>query len=333
MNVPSLNCLVISMNDDNQRYNLREVYVDTLCQLAQEQDHIVALDADSKEATLLNRFARQFPNRTFSFGIAEQNMVSAAAGMATIGLTPFVHTYALFLAMRALDQVRNSVAYPNLNVKLVVSHFGLDVGADGVTHQIIEDLAIMRAIPNMVVISPADDIEMASALKFMLQHRGPVYLRTGKSKVPRVHDSSYAFELGKPSVLREGHDVTIFAVGVMVGHAVRAAETLLRKGVSVQLVNCATLKPIHEKSVIESALKTGAVVTVEDHNGYGGLGGAISEILGRNCPLPIEMVSVKDQFAEAGTPEQLYERYGLSEAHIVQAVSRVVQRKQSRGTC
>ncbi len=321
------------MNVETQRYNLREVYVDTLCQFAQEQDHIVALDADSKEATLLNRFAQQFPKRTFSFGIAEQNMVSAAAGMATIGLTPFVHTYALFLAMRALDQVRNSVAYPNLNVKLVVSHFGLDVGADGVTHQIIEDLAIMRAVPNMTVISPADDIEMASAVKFMLQHRGPVYLRTGKSKVPRVHDPSYTFELGKPSVLREGHDVTIFSVGVMVGYALRAAETLLRQGVSVHLVNCATLKPINEQAVIECALKTGAVVTVEDHNGYGGLGGAIAEILGKNCPLPMEMVSAKDQFAEAGTPEQLYERYGLSEAHILQAASRVVQRKQSRGTC
>lgn len=321
------------MQVENQQFSLREVYVENLCRLADQHSGIVALDADSKEATLLNTFSQLYPQRSFSFGIAEQNMVSAAAGMATTGLTPFVHTYAQFLAMRALDQVRNSVAYPNLNVKLVVSHFGLDVGADGVTHQVVEDLAIMRAIPNMVVISPADDIEMASVTKFVAQHRGPVYLRTGKSRVPRVHDANYEFELGKPSVLREGHDVTIFAVGVMVGHALRAAETLLQKGLSVQLVNCATLKPIDEATVVDCSLKTGAVVTVEDHNGFGGLGGLIAEILGRNCPLPLEMVSVKDQFAEAGTPDQLYDRYGLSERHIIQAVSRVLQRKQLRGSC
>ena len=310
------------------RSDLREIYVETLCKLAKERADFVVLDADSKEATKVDRFARLFPDRALSFGIAEQNMVSAAAGFATTGIIPFVNTYAMFIAMRALDQVRNSVAYPNLNVKLVVSHFGLDVGSDGVTHQVIEDLAIMRALPNMIVVSPADDLEMAAATRFALQHQGPVYLRTGKSRVARVHKPGYEYQLGRPPVLIMGTDVTIFAVGVMVERALRAASEIRKEGISVLVANCSTLKPVDEEVIVSLACRTGAVVTAEDHNQYGGLGGLIAEVLSRHCPVPIEMVAVADRYGEAGTPKQLFERYGLSEAYIMQAVQRVLERKR-----
>lgn len=307
-------------------HNLRAVYADTLCELAATHERFVVLDADSTEATLVDRFRKRYPERAFSFGIAEQNMVSAAAGFATVGIKAFANTYAMFIAMRALDQVRNSVAYPNLDVKLVVSHYGLDVGQDGVTHQLIEDLAIMRAVPNLVVLSPADDLEMAQATRWTLTYPGPVYLRTGKTKVPRVHADDYTFKLGQPSVVRSGTDVTIFAVGVMVGRALRAAQRLAQDGISALVVNVATLKPIDEQAVVELAQRTGAVVTCEDHSRYGGLGGLVSEILGRHRPLPIEMVAVADCYAEAGTPDELFPRYGLSEAHVAAATRKVLER-------
>lgn len=308
---------------------LRLAYVDALIELAKDRDDFVVLDADSREATQVDKFGNKYPDRAFSFGIAEQNMVAAAGGFATVGFIPLAHTYAQFIAGRALDQVRNTVAYANLNVKLVASHCGLDVGQDGVTHQTLEDFAAMRTIPRMIVLSPADDIEMRQVTRYMLDNPGPTYVRIGKSKVPRVHDEKYQFELGRPNVLRQGTDVTIFAVGVMVQHALKAGEELAAAGISALIANCATIKPMQKDVVLELARKTGAVVTAEDHSIYGGLGGAVAELLAGSSPLPMEYVGVKDRFCEAGTPAELFDRYGLSPRYIVDAAKAAVKRKKS----
>jgi len=307
--------------------NVRQAYVEALIQQAEKNERIVALDADSQEPTKIGFFASRFPNRSFNFGIAEQNMVTASAGMATEGLIPFVNTFAAFISYRALDQVRNSVAYPNLNVKLVVSHCGLDVGSDGVTHQTIEDVSIMRSIPNMAILVPADDIEVIQMVDFICNHNGPIYLRTGKSTVPRVHDSKFQFSFGTPQVLMDGVDITIFSYGIMVSYALQAAEKLKLAGIHAKVVNVSTLKPLNENLIVDYSNQTGAVVTVEDHNVMGGLGSIISEILARKNPLPMTMVGVPDQFAEAGSSKELYQKYLMDSTGISAAVKRCLKRK------
>lgn len=307
--------------------NLRQVYAETLCEIAATRKDFIALDADSREPTRIDIFTSKFPERSFSFGLGEQNMVTAAAGMATEGLVPFVNSYAAFTVLRALDQIRNSIALPNLNVKIVVSHFGLDVGVDGNTHQAIEDLAIMRSVPNISIISPADDIEMRQAVKYIVDHKGPVYLRTGKSNVIRVHTENYKFNFGKPSVLREGKDVTIFTIGVMTSRSLDAAEILKTKGVSAAVVNVSTLKPIDKVAIINMAKLNGAVLTVEDHNIYGGLGGLIAEILSTEYPLPMDRVGVPDRFGEAGKPDELYKMFEMDPESIANAAMQVMKKK------
>jgi len=309
--------------------SLRKVYVETLSKLAKKRKDFVVFDVDSKEATNLFSFSKVYPDRCFSFGIAEQNMVSAAAGIATTGIIPIVHNYSMFIATRALDQVRNAIAYPKLNVKFVATHIGLDVGKDGVTHQTIEDLAIMRAIPNMVVITPCDDIETVEATKKMLSHKGPVYMRLTKTKVPRFHPPSYKYDIGKFSVIKEGNDVAIFALGIMLGKALSASNALEKEGINAAVINCSTIKPADEKLVIEYALRTGACVTVEDHNMYGGLSGVICEIVARNKPTPVESIGVRDFFAQAGTSEELFKYANMAEEDIKRAAKKAMERKNA----
>lgn len=311
------------------KLNLRRISVDTLIELGTRDPRIVVLDGDAREPLMLGPFVERFPERSFSFGIAEQNMVSAAAGMATTGLIPFVHTYTQFLVMRALDQVRNTVAYPNLNVKFCTSHAGFDCGADGITHQTIEDFAILRSVPNMVVLSPADGIEMKQMIEFAVGFDGPVYFRLPKTGVTPVHQASYRFKLGQPSVVRAGRDITLFAHGLMVERALDAAKSLAEAGIDAMVVSVSSLKPLDARAVVACLDTTRAAVTIEDHNVHGGLGGAIAEILCRHAPLPLEMVGVADRFGEAGQVDQLFAKYGMDGAAIGAAARKAIARKKS----
>ncbi len=307
--------------------NMRDAFGKALTALAAHRDDFVVLDADVAGGTGSYHFRNAFPDRFIQCGIAEQNMFSMAAGLAESGIIPIVTCYAVFASMRAIEQARNSIAYPNFNVKIAASHLGLDVGPDGATHQALEDIAIYRSIPNMTVVSPADPIELEAVLPFLLDQTGPLYLRTGRSPLPNVFDNTTVFEHGKAHMLRDGADVTIMAVGVMVHRALKAAEILAQAGVSCRVSNMSWLKPMDEAAVISAAKDTGAIVTCEDHNTYGGLGGAVSELVCQYQPVPVERVAVQDIFGASGDPEELAEKYGLSAQHIVNAVHKVLKRK------
>ena len=307
--------------------SMRDAFGESLIELAAQRDDFVVLDADVAGGTGTNVFREAFPDRFVQCAIAEQNMMSAAAGLSTTGVIPIVTCYAVFASMRAIEQARNSIAYPNFNVKIVASHLGLDVGPDGPTHQAIEDMAIFRSIPNFTVVSPADPHELKAALPVILDFKGPVYLRTGRSPLPDIFDGSIGFELGRGNILKEGHDITIIAVGVMVHRALVAAEILSREGLSCRVVNMSTIKPLDKDLIVDSAKKTGAVVTAEDHNILGGLGGAVAEILVENYPVPMRRVGVRDLFAESGEPMELAEKYHLMPMDIVTAARALYQRK------
>ena len=305
---------------------LREAFGKALTDVAGRYPSLVVLDADVAGGTGTHHFRRAHPDRFVQFGIAEQNMIGAAAGMALAGCLPVATTFAIF-ALRAIEQVRQSIAYPRLNVKLAASHPGLDAGPDGASAQAIEDLAAFRAIPNMVVVSPADAIEMAKAVPAILDYNGPMYIRTGRSPARRLFDDSYVFELGKGRVLRDGGDVTIVACGVEVARALDAADLLARDGVSARVVNMSTIKPIDETLLVACARETGAFVTAEDHNIVGGLGGAVAEALARTIPSPIEFIGVRDVFGESGEPEELADKFGLTGPSIATAARRAIARK------
>jgi len=277
---------------------MRDAFGQTLIELAKERDDFVVLDGDVAGGTGTHIFREAFPDRFIQCGIAEQNMMSVAAGLSTTGVIPIVACYAVFASMRAIEQARNSIAYPAFNVKIAASHLGVDVGPDGATHQAIEDIAIYRAIPNFKVISPADPVELAKALPVVLDMKGPVYLRTGRSPLPSFMDESQDFKMGKAVLLREGRDATIIAVGVMVHRALKAAEILEKENILCSVINMSTIKPLDSAAIIEAAKKTGAIVTAEDHNIIGGLGGAIAECLAGHCPVPLERVGIRDTFAE-----------------------------------
>jgi len=306
---------------------MRDAFGQALIDLAKIRDDFVVLDADVAGGTGVNIFRDAFPDRFIQCGIAEQNMMSVAAGLSTTGVIPIVTCYAVFASMRAIEQARNSIAYPNFNVKIVASHLGLDVGPDGPTHQSIEDIAIYRAIPNFTVVSPADPFELKKALPVVLDHEGPVYFRTGRSPIPDIFDENINFELGKGTIVREGSDVTIIAVGVMVHRALEAAEKLRNERISCRVVNMSTLKPIDEALIIDSAIKTDCIVTAEDHNIIGGLGSAVAEVLVRNRPCYVTMVGIKDKFGESGDPNDLAKKYELDSAGIIKAVYRALERK------
>ncbi len=306
---------------------LRDAFGRALVKMADEGREFVVFDADVAGGTGAHHFRKAYPERFFQFGIAEQNMVAAAGGFSTIGVPVFVTTFAVF-ALRAFEQIRLSIAYPKLNVKIVASHPGLDVGPDGASAQALEDLAAFRALPGMTVVSPADALETEQASAAILDYNGPVYMRTGRSPTPRILAADYQFELGTGKVLRHGRDVTIVACGVEVARALQAAEQLALEGVSASVVNISTLKPIDAELLQQCAATTGAFVTAEDHNVVGGLGGAVAEVLAQTKPCPIEFIGVDDCFGESGEPEELAEKYGLMPASIVTAVQRVLRRKQ-----
>lgn len=281
--------------------------------------NVVVLEADLGNATKSNAFKEVAPERYFNMGISEQDLIGTAAGFAAAGKIPLASTFAVFATGRAFEQVRNSVCYPKLNVKICATHAGLTVGADGGSHQAIEDISLMRTLPNMTVINPADAKETEAAVLAAIDYQGPVYIRLGRAETKDIHDDSYHFEWGKAEVLRQGSDVSIFATGIMTAKALDAAETLAKRGIQAEVINVHTIKPLDEETVIASAKKTGKVVTAEEHSIIGGLGSAVAEVLVRQCPTKQAFVGVQDSFGESGSPDDLLEKYGLTAEVIVKA--------------
>ena len=310
-----------------QLVSVRDAYGKTLVELGKENPDIVVLDADLCRSTMTHYFASEFPNRIFDCGIAEQNMVSIAAGLAASGKIPFASTFAVFVPGRCFDQVRMSIVQPRLNVKLVATHGGISVGEDGFSHQSVEDLALACSLPGFTVIVPADAIETVQALKVAAATQGPFYIRLCRPAVPLVYDEDYHFNLGKASVMRPGTHVTIIAVGLMVSAALEAADNLKQEGIDCRVLNMPTLKPVDEAAIIQAAVETGAIVTAEEHLEHGGLGSTIARITARHHPVPMEFVAIKDTYAMSGKPAELLERYELTARDIEQAVRAVIKRK------
>ena len=306
----------------------RIAYGRALEKLGAERSDIVVLDADISCCTYTMYCAEKYPERFFNFGVAEQDMMAAAAGLATTGLVPIANTYAVFASMRAVEQFRTFIAYPNLNVKVAASHGGVHVGADGPTHQGIEDIGIYRTIANTTVVSPADAVATDGLLRAIVEHSGPVYFRLGRAPVPVIYSPEFVFEIGRAVTLRSGDDVTLIAVGLMVHWALEAAELLARDGVQARVLDCHTIKPLDAVAVIQAAEETGAIVTVEDHLINGGLGSAVAEALGEARPTPLHRIGLRDTFGESGTLEGLFDKYGLSARHIAEAARSVIARKE-----
>lgn len=299
----------------------RDSYGNALVELGKEHDDVVVLDADLAAATKTGTFKKAFPERHIDCGIAECDMMGIAAGIATTGRVPFASSFAMFAAGRAFEQVRNSIGYPHLNVKIGATHAGISVGEDGATHQCNEDIALMRTIPGMVVINPSDDVEAKAAVKAAYEHNGPVYLRFGRLAAPVINDRpDYKFELGKGVLLREGKDLTIIATGLMVSEALEAAETLAAGGIEAKVINIHTIKPLDEELVVAAARETGKVVTVEEHSVIGGLGSAVCDALCAKAPVPVLKIGVQDVFGESGPAVKLLEKYGLTAAGICKSV-------------
>jgi transketolase len=309
--------------------SLREAFGKALSGLADEFPKLVVLDADIAGGTGVHHFRKSHPERFLQFGIAEQNMMAAAGGLAAVGLLPVVTTFAVF-CLRAVEQARLSLAYAKRNAKIVASHPGIDVGPDGGSAQALEDLAAFRAIPGMTVISPADPIETQLATRAILEFDGPVYMRTGRSPAKRLFGDDHVFTIGKGQIVRDGSDVTLVACGVEVARALEAADLLAKDGIAARVVNMATIKPIDAGLLSRCAQETGAIVTAEDHNIYGGLGGAVAEAVAATTPCPIEFVGMKDVFGASGEPEELATLFGLTAPHIAQAARRVIARKRDK---
>lgn len=305
----------------------REAYGKTLVELGEKNDKVLVLDADLAAATKTGMFKKAFPERFIDVGIAEGNLMGVAAGLAATGHIVFASSFAMFAAGRAFEQVRNSIGYPHLNVKIGATHAGISVGEDGASHQCCEDIALMRSIPGMVILNPADDVEARACVLAAAEHEGPVYMRFGRLAVPRVFDESYQFEIGKGAVLTEGDDVTIVATGLMVNEALLAAEALKADGISVRVVNMATIKPIDREIIVESAKKTGAIVTAEEHNILGGLGSAVAEVVCETVPVPVLRVGVEDVFGKSGPAVELLHIYGLDAQHIAEKAKAAVALK------
>ncbi|OXS27020.1 MAG: transketolase [Acetobacterium sp. MES1] len=305
----------------------RQAYGDYLVKLGEKKPNLVVLDADLSGATKTNIFKKAYPERHFNVGIAEANLMGMAAGLATAGKVPFASTFAIFGAGRAYEIIRNSICYPKLNVKIALTHAGISVGEDGGSHQSVEDIALMRVLPNMTVLSPADAIETEKMLDAAMTIEGPVYIRLGRSDVPVLFDESYHFELGKASMMKSGSDVTIIATGLMVALAMEAADQLKEEGISAQVINMGSIKPIDVDAIKQAALTTGAIVTAEEHSIIGGLGGAVAEVLGDEAPVPLERVGVKDLFGQSGKVAPLMEKYGLTANAIVAAAKKALSRK------
>ena len=304
----------------------RDAYGAALKQLG-TRDDILVLDADLAKATKTITFKKEFPEKFIDCGIAEGNMMGVAAGLATTGYTVFASSFAMFAAGRAFEQVRNSIAYPNLNVKIGATHAGISVGEDGASHQCCEDIALMRSIPNMVIINPADDVEAIAAVHAAVDHEGPVYMRFGRLAVPRVNSEDYKFELGKGVLLKDGKDVTIVATGLMVNEALIAAETLKAEGIDARVINIHTIKPIDKEILVAAAKETGAIVTAEEHSIIGGLGSAVSEALAEEYPVPVVKLGVNDTFGKSGPALELLKIFGLDAENIVIKAKKAIELK------
>lgn len=311
---------------DVKKIATRESYGNALCELGKEHDDFVVLDADLAAATKTGLFKKQFPDRHIDCGIAECNMIGVAAGIATTGKTPFVSSFAMFVAGRGFEQVRNSIGYPHLNVKIGATHAGISVGEDGATHQCNEDIALMRTIPGMVVINPCDDIEARAAVRAAYQYNGPVYLRFGRLALPIINDNKdYKFEIGKGVLLKEGKDVTVVATGLEVSESLEAVRKLEAEGIDAELINIHTIKPLDEEIILNSAKKTKKVVTIEEHSVIGGLGSAVCDVLSQKEPCKVMKIGINDVFGESGSAVQLIKKYGLDSESIYNKVKSFVQ--------
>lgn len=305
----------------------RDAYGQALVELGRSDSRIVALDADLSGSTKTAQFAKEFPDRFFNAGIAEANMVGMAAGLAAGGMIPFASTFAVFAAGRAFEQIRQSVAYPRLNVKIVATHGGITVGEDGGSHQSVEDLAIMRALPNMTVLCPADGPETAAAIRAAAAFDGPVFVRLGRGKVPVIFAEACPFALGRGVTLRAGGDLTFMGTGLMTAAALAAAASLAGEGIDARVLHFGTIKPLDRDLVLQAGRETGAVVTAEEHSIIGGLGSAVCEVLAEGCPVPVERIGMPDVFGQSGPADALLEHYGLTSTHLVAAARRVLGRK------
>lgn len=305
----------------------REAYGQALEELGAVRQDVVVLDADLSKSTKTSVFQAKYPERFFNAGIAEQNLMGLAAGFAAAGKVPFASTFAVFATGRAYDQIRNSICYPRLNVKIAATHAGITVGEDGGSHQALEDINLMRGLPNMTVLVPADGPEAKNAVKAAADYEGPVYIRLGRSGVPTITDADVPFVIGKGRVMREGADVTLIGCGMMVAKALEAADVLAAEGVNAAVIDMSTIKPIDRELIVEWAKKTGAIVTAEEHNVIGGLGSAVAEVLVEEVLVPVERVGIEDVFGESGTGGELVEKYRLTAEHIVEKAKRAVARK------
>jgi len=311
----------------SKKIAIRDAYGEALKELGAKNKNVVVLDADVSHSSKSSLFGAQYPDRFFNVGIAEANMVAMAAGMSTSGKIPFVNTFAAFVVLRGADPVRSLIAYTKLNVKLAGTYAGLSDSYDGASHHSIIDIAFMRALPNITVVSVADAIETKKAVQAIAEYIGPVYLRLSRAEVPTIFDDSYKFELGKGVQLTEGNDVTIIATGYMVQKSLEAAEQLKGKGINAKVLNIHTIKPIDRELIIRCAKETGAIITVEEHSIYGGLGSAVAEVLIKEYPVPMEIIGVQDSFAETGAYELLLNKYGLCAENIINSVQKVMRRK------
>lgn len=305
----------------------RDAYGEILKELGAENKDIVVLDADLSSSTKTKVFAEAFPDRFFNTGIAEANMIGVAAGLASCGKIPFASTFAVFGAGRAYEQIRNSVCYPKLNVKVAVTHSGLTVGEDGATHQMLEDITLMRALPNMTVTVPADANETKAIVRWAVGYKGPVYIRMGRAKCDDIIPEDYKFVPGKSIELCPGTDVTIIACGIMTSKAVSAAKELEKQGIQARVNNMSSIKPIDEEAIVKAAKETGAILTCEEHTVNGGLGGAVAEVLAKNYPVIMSMIGTNDTFGESGTADSLLEKYGLTVDHIIEEAKKLLKRK------
>ena len=302
----------------------RDAYGKALVKLGDINNNVVVLDADLSKSTKTYDFGKTYPDRFFNMGIAEQNLIGAACGFATAGKIPFASSFAMFASGRAFEIIRNSVCYPNLNVKICATHAGITVGEDGASHESVEDISIMRSIPNMTVLVPADGVEAEKMIFEAANVYGPMYVRLGRSAVDTIFTEEYKFEIGKGTVLTEGDDVSIIACGIMVNEAIKASEELKKEGINARVINMSTIKPIDKELIIKSAKETKSVVTAEEHSIIGGLGSAVSEVLAEECPTVLKRVGIKDVFGESGNPNDLLEKYGLTYKDIINSVKEVI---------
>ena len=295
----------------------RETYGETLVELGKNDENIVVLDADLSKSTKTHSFSKEFPNRFFNMGIAEQNLMGTAAGLAASGKIPFASTFAVFASGRAFEVIRNSICYPKLNVKVCATHAGITVGEDGASHQAIEDIAIMRSLPNMIVLNPADAVSTKALLKEIVEYEGPVYVRLGRSKVPVIYGDDVKITIGKGMEVKGGNDITIIATGIMVNEALKARKELLKEGITARVIDIHTIKPIDKEIIIKAGRETKGIVTVEEHSILGGLGSAVAEVLAENHPTLLKRVGINDTFGESGKPDELMKKYGLTAENII----------------